>query len=64
MKAGEVLTSVATLGLAQVISAPVKAGTRPQLHTVLFCYGRTDEFVDIYDPDPTSLHEQDNMILS
>lgn len=64
MKAGEVLTSVATLGLAQVIWAPVKAGTRPQLHTVLFCYGRTDKLVDIYDTDPTSTHEQDHMILN
>ncbi|GBQ91329.1 hypothetical protein AA0535_2268 [Asaia krungthepensis NRIC 0535] len=64
MKAGEVLTSVATLGLAQVIWAPVKAGTRPQLHTVLFCYGRTDKLVDIYDTDPTSSHEQDHMILN
>lgn len=64
MKAGEVLTSVATLGLAQVIWAPVKAGTRPQLHTVLFCYGTTDKLVDIYDTDPTSSHEQDHMILN
>jgi len=64
MKAGEVLTSVATLGLAQVIWAPVKAGTRPQLHTVLFCYGSTDKLVDIYDTDPTSSHEQDHMILN
>ncbi|GBR20385.1 hypothetical protein AA105894_2547 [Asaia spathodeae NBRC 105894] len=64
MKAGEILTSVASLGVAQFFWAPIKAGTRPQLHTVLFCYGTTDKLVDIYDTDPTSSHEQDHMILN
>ena len=63
MKAGEVVTSVATLGLAQVIWAPVKAGTRPQLHTVLFCFGSNDKLVDIYDKDPTDSTGPDHLII-
>ncbi|WP_346343742.1 hypothetical protein [Gluconobacter wancherniae] len=64
MKAGEVVTSVATLGLAQVIWAPVKAGTRPQLHTVLFCFGSNDKLVDIYDKDPTDSTGPDHLIIN
>ena len=64
MKAGEVVTSVATLGLAQVIWAPVKAGTRPQLHTVLFCFGSNDKLVDIYDKDPTDSDGPDHLIIN
>ncbi|GBR16792.1 hypothetical protein AA105894_1660 [Asaia spathodeae NBRC 105894] len=63
LKAGEVLTSVATLGVAQFFWIPIKAGTRPQQHTVLFCYGPNDHLVDLYDTDPTSTHEQDHRIL-
>ncbi|MCI1374193.1 MAG: hypothetical protein LKH33_08655 [Acetobacter sp.] len=64
MKAGEIVTSVATLGLAQVIWAPVKAGTRPQLHTVLFCFGSDDKLVDIYDKDPTDSTGPDHLIIN
>ena len=35
---GEVLTDVATLGLAEIIWTPIQAGPRPTQHTVLFCY--------------------------
>ncbi|KXV02700.1 hypothetical protein AD929_01970 [Gluconobacter potus] len=64
MKAGEVVTSVATLGLAQIVWAPVKAGTRPQQHTVLFCFGPDDKLVDIYDKDPTDSDGPDHLILN
>lgn len=64
MKAGEVLTSVATLGLAQIVWAPVKAGTRPQQHTTLFCFGKDDKLVDLYDKDPTDSGPPDHIILN
>ncbi|MBB2170346.1 hypothetical protein HLH36_18700 [Gluconacetobacter aggeris] len=54
VKAAEVLTSVATLGVAQIGWAIGKAGTRPQVHTVLFCFASNDKLVDIYDKDPTN----------
>lgn len=52
VKAAEVLTSVATLGLAQIIWAPVRAGTRPKQHTVLMCYAANDGLVEIFDKNP------------
>lgn len=52
VKAAEVLTSVATLGLAQIIWAPVRAGTRPKQHTVLMCYAANDALVEIFDKNP------------
>ena len=52
VKAAEVLTSVATLGLAQLIWAPVRAGTRPRQHTVLMCYAANDALVEIFDKNP------------
>ncbi|MBB2199842.1 hypothetical protein HLH44_20860 [Gluconacetobacter sp. 1c LMG 22058] len=54
VKAAEVLTSVATLGVAQIGWAIGKAGTRPQVHTVLFCFASNDKLVDIFDKDPTN----------
>jgi len=63
MKAGEVVTSIATLGLAQMVWAPVNAGTRPQLHTVLFCFGSNDRLVDIFDKDPTDSGAPDHLII-
>lgn len=62
MTAGEVVTGIATLGLAEAVWAPVKAGTRPQQHTVLFCF-RDDRLVDIYDKDPTTTRVADHTIL-
>ena len=64
VKATEVLSSVLTLGAAQMIWAPVKAGTRPQQHTVLFCFGSDDKLVDIYDKDPTDSTGPDHLILN
>ena len=52
VKAAEVLTSVATLGLAQIIWAPVRAGTRPKQHTVLMCYAANEGLVEIFDKNP------------
>lgn len=52
VKAAEVLTSVATLGLAQIIWAPVRAGTRPKQHTVLMCYAADEKLVEIFDKNP------------
>jgi len=43
--AGEVLTDVATLGLAEVIWTPVQAGTQPKKHTVLFCYDKKEQLI-------------------
>lgn len=62
MTAGEVVTGIATLGLSEAVWAPVKAGTRPQQHTVLFCF-RDDRLVDLYDKDPTTSRAADHMIL-
>lgn len=64
MTAGEVVTGIATLGLAEVVWAPVKAGTRPQQHTVLFCFGADDKLVDIYDKDPTDSTSPDHLIVN
>ena len=52
----EGITDVATLGLAEVAWSGIHAGTRPDMHTVLFCYGQPpddDALVDIYDKNPT-----------
>lgn len=52
----EGITGIATLGLAEVAWSGVRAGTRPDMHTVLFCYGQppdNDALVDIYDKNPT-----------
>lgn len=55
MKAAEILTSIATAGVAQIIWAPVNAGTRPNIHTVMFCYDPpSKKLVTIYDKNPTN----------
>lgn len=54
MKAAEVLTSIATLGVAQAVWAPINAGTHPNIHTVLFCFAQNDQLVDIFDKNPTN----------
>ncbi|WP_259650138.1 hypothetical protein [Gluconacetobacter diazotrophicus] len=64
VKAAEVLSSVATLGVAQIGWAIGKAGTRPQLHTVLFCFGPNDKLVDIFDKDPTDSTGPDHLIVN
>jgi len=64
MTAGEVVTGIATLGLAEAVWAPVKAGTRPQLHTVLFCFGENEKLVDIYDKDPTDTSAARHLIVN
>jgi hypothetical protein len=63
MAISEGITDVATLGLAEVAWSGVHAGTRPRIHTVLFCPGappQDDILVDVYDKDPSrdtkSLH--------
>jgi len=43
--AGEVLTDVATLGVAEIIWTPVQAGTQPKKHTVLFCYDHNEKLI-------------------
>jgi hypothetical protein len=50
---GEVLSDVATLGLAEVIWTPVQSATRPTKHTVLFCYDKKDRLVSISNKNPT-----------
>jgi hypothetical protein len=50
---GEVLTDVATLGLAEVIWTPVQSATRPAKHTVLFCYNKNDQLVSVSNKNPT-----------
>ncbi|WP_061505565.1 hypothetical protein [Acetobacter malorum] len=54
VKAAEVVTSIATLGLAQAVWAPVNAGSHPNQHTVLFCYASNNQLVEIYDKNPTN----------
>ena len=52
----EGVTDVATLGLAEIAWSGVHAGTRPDMHTVLFCYGQPpndDALIDLYDKNPT-----------
>jgi len=53
MAAGETVTDIATLGLAEIIWTPVHAGTRPRIHTVLFCYGPDARLLDYWDKDPS-----------
>ena len=56
MAVAEGLTDVVTLGLAEVAWSGIRAGIKPDLHTVLFCYGQPpddDALVDIYDKNPT-----------
>lgn len=64
VKAAEVLTSVATLGVAQIPWAIAKAGTRPQVHTVLFCFAENEKLVDIYDKDPTDTSAARHLIVN
>jgi hypothetical protein len=47
--AGEVLTDVATLGLAEIVWTPVQAGTQPAKHTVTVCYTKEDTSISIAD---------------
>lgn len=51
---GEVITDVATLGLAEIIWTPVQAGTRPTQHTVLFCYDKNQTLVSITNKNPAA----------
>lgn len=64
MTAAEVLTGIGTLGLSEAIWAPIKAGTKPNIHTVLFCYAQNEQLVDIYDKNPTSSSQSDHRIVN
>lgn len=64
VKFGEVLLGVGTLGLSTIPQSVIEAGTHPQQHTVLFCYGPDNKLVDLYDTDPTSTHHQRHTVLN
>lgn len=64
MTAAEVLTGIGTLGLAEAIWAPVKAGSKPNIHTVLFCYAQNEQLVDIYDKNPTNSSHPSHRIVN
>jgi hypothetical protein len=51
--AGETITDIGTLGLAEIIWTPVQAGTRPREHTVMFCYDKDDKLVSVLSRDPS-----------
>ena len=63
MAGGEVLTDIGTLGLAELIWAPIKEGTKPNLHTVLFCFGPGDRLVEIYDKNPTTAKAPRHLVV-
>src|SRR6201998_2522735 len=50
----EVITDVATLGLAEIIWTPVQASTRPRQHTVTFCYDRNERLLSMLSRDPAA----------
>jgi hypothetical protein len=63
----EGLTDLATLGVAEVGWSAVHAGTRPRIHTVLFCFGAVphdDELVDVYDKDPSRESAPSHTVLN
>lgn len=62
--AAEMLTGMSTFGLSEALWAPVKAGMNPNLHTVLFCYAKNEQLVDIYDKNPTSLSLAEHRIVN
>ncbi|MFT8371766.1 MAG: hypothetical protein ABF641_12080 [Acetobacter sp.] len=64
MTAAEVLTGIGTLGLSEAIWAPVKAGTKPNIHTVLFCYAANEQLVDIYDKNPTNSSHPTHRVIN
>jgi hypothetical protein len=45
--AGEALTDVATLGIAEIFWTPIQSGTQPVSHTVLFCYDKSQKLVSV-----------------
>ena len=50
----EVITDVATLGLAEIIWTPVQASTRPRQHTVMFCYDHNEHLLSLLSRDPAA----------
>jgi hypothetical protein len=44
---GEIAARVLTLGLSEILLAPVEAGTRAEQEPVLFCYGPTGQLVSV-----------------
>lgn len=51
--AGETITDIGTLGLAEIIWTPVQAGTKPHEHTVMFCYDKNDRLLSVLSRDPS-----------
>lgn len=51
--AGEALTDLATLGIAEIFWTPIQSGTQPSPHTVLFCYDKNDKLVSLTNKKPT-----------
>jgi hypothetical protein len=51
--AGETITDIGTLGLAEIFWTPIQAGTQPSPHTVVFCYDNDDKLTAITDKNPT-----------
>jgi hypothetical protein len=45
--AGEALTDVATLGIAEIFWTPIQPGAQPGTHTVLFCYDKSQKLVSV-----------------
>jgi hypothetical protein len=44
---GEIAAGVLTLGLSEILLAPVEAGTRAEQEPVLFCYAPTGQLVSV-----------------
>jgi len=63
MAAGETVTDIATLGLAEIVWTPVHAGTRPRIHTVLFCYDDAQHLVELFDKDPSESRQARHVIV-
>ena len=53
LTAGETITDIGTLGLAEIIWTPVQAGTRPRQHTVMFCYDHNEHLISVLNRDPS-----------
>jgi hypothetical protein len=60
--ATEAVADVFTLGLAELVTTPVEAGTKNSLHTVTFCYSPDSQLVSIHeDGQPLRELAQDKM---
>ena len=59
------ITDIGTLGIAQlVVWGPVHAAGAPRIHTVMFCFDKNTNLMDLYDKNPANDDPVRHLILN